>query len=147
MDAVQQSRAEESVQEFANQATTVEELHELMRLMMKCGLERMLDTEMDVHVGRRPMADSATSGLSPSLAASEKRRSPNRRNGRGRKMVQGDLDAVTLSTPRDWDGVGRDSYGKFAPGQGEFAIELSNGGCGFLRGTRRRGPTDGRSVA
>ena len=39
--------------EFAGQATTVEELNGLMRLMMKSGLERMLNTEMDVHLGRR----------------------------------------------------------------------------------------------
>ncbi len=54
MDALFQSRAEELASEFANQATTVEELNELMRLMLKSGLERMLNTEMDVHLGRRP---------------------------------------------------------------------------------------------
>ncbi len=54
MDALFQSRAQELATEFASQATTVEELNELMRLMLKSGLERMLDTEMDVHLGRRP---------------------------------------------------------------------------------------------
>ena len=39
--------------EFASEATTIEDLNGLMRLMMKSGLERMLDTEMDVHLGRR----------------------------------------------------------------------------------------------
>ena len=53
MDALLQSRAQQLATEFASQATTVEELNELMRLMMKSGLERMLDTEMDVHLGRR----------------------------------------------------------------------------------------------
>ena len=53
MDASFQSRAEQLAKEFAGQATTVEELNGLMRLMMKSGLERMLDTEMDVHLGRR----------------------------------------------------------------------------------------------
>ena len=42
MDALLQSRAQELATEFASQATTVEELNELMRLMMKSGLERML---------------------------------------------------------------------------------------------------------
>jgi len=42
MDALLQSRAQQLATEFASQATTVEELNELMRLMMKSGLERML---------------------------------------------------------------------------------------------------------
>jgi transposase-like protein len=104
MDAVLQSRAEELATEFAGQATTVEELNELMRLMMKSGLERMLDTEMDVHLGRRslkPLAEAKASGT----PAADKKRSPNRRNGRSQKRVQGDLGQVTLSTPRDRDGT------------------------------------------
>lgn len=102
MDALLQSRAQQLATEFASQATTVEELNELMRVMMKSGLERMLDTEMDVHLGRRvvaPLAD-APACISP---AGERRRSPNRRNGRSRKTVQGDLGEVTLATPRDRD--------------------------------------------
>jgi transposase-like protein len=103
MDAVLQSRVEELAKEFASQATTVEELNELMRLMMKRGLERMLDTEMDVHLGRRSVASlDAAATLSQ---ATGKRRSPNRRNGRSRKTVQGDLGEVTLTTPRDRDGT------------------------------------------
>ena len=82
-----------------SQATTVEELNELMRVMMKSGLERMLDSEMDVHLGRRSVAAAAT------LPAPAKQRSPNRRNGRSRKRVQGDLGQVTLSTPRDRNGT------------------------------------------
>ena len=104
MDALLQSRAQQLATEFASQATSIEELNELMRLMMKSGLERMLDTEMDVHLGRRPVADGARTS-SPALPASEKRRSPNRRNGRSRKTVQGDLGEVTLATPRDRDGT------------------------------------------
>ena len=102
MDALLQSRAQELATEFARQATTVEEVNELMRVMMKSGLERMLDSEMDVHLGRRsvgPMEATAT------LPAPAKQRSPNRRNGRSRKRVQGDLGQVTLSTPRDRDGT------------------------------------------
>ena len=49
-----QSRAEQlAAEEFASSATTIEELNGLMRLMMKSGLERMLNTEMDVHLGRQ----------------------------------------------------------------------------------------------
>ena len=76
MDALLQSWAQQLATEFANQATTVEELNELSRLMMKSGLERMLDTEMNVHLGRRlaaPVAETAAS-VAP---AGEKKRSPN----------------------------------------------------------------------
>jgi len=104
MDASLQSRAQDLATEFASQATTVQELNDLMRLMMKSGLERMLDTEMDVHLGRRPVADGASTS-SPPPPAGEQRRSPNRRNGRSRKTVQGDLGEVTLATPRDRDGT------------------------------------------
>jgi transposase-like protein len=103
MDALYRSRAEELASEFASQATTVEELNELMRLMLKSGLERMLNTEMDVHLGRRPGAEAAVSSLPAS--GGEKQRSPNRRNGRSKKTVQGDLGEVTLATPRDRDGT------------------------------------------
>ena len=51
MDASLQSRAEQLAKELPSRRTTVEELNGLMRLMMKSGLERMLDTEMDVHLG------------------------------------------------------------------------------------------------
>jgi transposase-like protein len=102
MDAKLQSRAEELAQEFAGQATTIEELNELMRLMMKRGLERMLDTELDVHLGRRRLSSAAAGAASP---ADKPQRSPNRRNGRSKKTVQGDLGQVTLSTPRDRDGT------------------------------------------
>ncbi len=104
MDATLQSRAEQLATEFAGQATTVEELNQLMRLMMKSGLERMLDAEMDVHLGRRTLPEGASASvLAP--PAGPQRRSPNRRNGRSRKTVQGDLGEVTLSTPRDREGT------------------------------------------
>jgi transposase-like protein len=100
MDARMQSRAEELAAEFAGSATTIEELNQLMRLMMKSGLERMLDTEMDVHLGRRP---SATGQVEQ--AATATKAPPNRRNGRSQKTVQGELGEVTLSTPRDREGT------------------------------------------
>jgi putative transposase len=108
MDASFQSRVEQLAAEFANEATTVEELNGLMRLMMKSGLERMLDTEMDVHLGRRsaPTLDKLKAAQAePSTAADERQGPPNRRNGRSRKTVQGDVGEVTLNTPRDRDGT------------------------------------------
>jgi putative transposase len=115
MDVSLQSRAEQLASEFASQARTAEDLNGLMRLMMKSALERMLNTEMDVHLGRKALAGvgpveqrpgempgSAESAASP---ASSGKRSPNRRNGRSAKTVQGDLGELTLATPRDRDGT------------------------------------------
>jgi putative transposase len=105
MDASLQSRVEQFAEDFAGEATTIEELNGLMRLMMKSGLERMLNTEMDVHLGRRATpsadkleADESEGERSPS---GEKQGPPNRRNGRSRKTVQGDMGEVTIATPRD----------------------------------------------
>jgi putative transposase len=112
MDASLRLRAEQLASEMAGQATTVEDLSGLMRLMMKSALERMLNTEMDVHLGRRP---AATAGDAPSppaqsspaeaVAASPGQRRSNRRNGRSRKTVQGDQGELTLATPRDRNGT------------------------------------------
>ena len=100
MDASLQSRAEQLAAEFAGQATTVDELNTLLRAMMKSGLEQMLDTEMDVHLGRKgtPQDDQQ-----PSAQEGKKKGSSNRRNGRSRKTVQGDLGEVSIETPRDRD--------------------------------------------
>jgi putative transposase len=97
MDESLESRAEQLAAEFANSATTITELNQLMRLMMKSGLERMLNTEMDVHLGRKEDAESP--------AAEEAKRTGNRRNGRSKKTVQGELGEVTLKTPRDRNGT------------------------------------------
>ena len=71
MDAFFQSRVEQLATEFANQAKTAEDLNGLMRLMMKSALERMLNTEMDVHLGRRPSPQAAVAELAPEELASE----------------------------------------------------------------------------
>jgi transposase-like protein len=95
---------------MAGQATTIQDLNGLMRLMMKSALERMLDTEMDVHLGRRPApaaeTEAPTAETPPATdEAAPAKRSPNRRNGRSQKTVQGDQGELTLSTPRDRDGT------------------------------------------
>ena len=97
MDEKLESRAQQLAEEFANSATTIDELNGLMRLMMKSGLEKMLNTEMDVHLGRKGDAESP--------ASEEAKRSGNRRNGRSKKTVQGELGEVTLDTPRDRNGT------------------------------------------
>jgi putative transposase len=109
MDASLQARAEQLASEFAGQATTAEELNGLMRLMLKSALERMLNTELDVHLGRRQVPTAATAEEVPATAAlaapSRTKRGRNRRNGRSSKTVQGDLGELTISTPRDRNGT------------------------------------------
>lgn len=102
MDASFQSKAEQLAAEFAGQATTVDELNALLRAMMKSGLEQMLDTEMDVHLGRKGTSENDAPS---SHTGGKKKGSTNRRNGRSRKTVAGDLGEVTLDTPRDRDGT------------------------------------------
>jgi transposase-like protein len=116
MDASLHARAEQLATEFASQAKTAEDLNGLLRLMMKSALERMLNTELDVHLGRRSSPPTAVAELpleetppsrEPSSAslARPRKRSPNRRNGKSPKTVQGDLGGLTIDTPRDRDGT------------------------------------------
>jgi putative transposase len=105
MDASLQARAEQLASEFAGQATTAEELNGLMRLMIKSALERMLNTEMDVHLGRRPLGTATEQPLETVPSPAQAPRKPNRRNGRSSKTVQGDLGELTLATPRDRAGT------------------------------------------
>jgi len=98
MDGSFQERAEQLATEFAGQATTVEELNGLMRLMLKSGLERMLNTELDVHLGRRPAVVADPTADKPETPPGGKK---NRRNGHSPKTIKGDLGEVTLDTPRD----------------------------------------------
>lgn len=111
MDASLQSQAEQLASQFATQARTAEDLNDLMRLMMKSALERMLDTEMDFHLGRLGTAGNTESEISEPASesstspADSRKRSPNRRNGRSRKTVRADVGDLTISTPRDRDGT------------------------------------------
>lgn len=110
MDASLRSRAEQLAKEMASEAKTAEDLNSLMRLMMKSALERMLDTEMDVHLGRKVVpAESEAStteaaSTTSATAAEPSKGRRNRRNGRSRKTVQGDMGELTIATPRDRDG-------------------------------------------
>jgi len=115
MDAGFQKRVEELAKEFAGQASTADELNGFLRTIVKSALERMLNTEMDVHLGRRPAALSAVESSPPPLAEftstdvptppPAKKGSPNRRNGHSRKRVDGEFGEVSLTTPRDRDGT------------------------------------------
>ena len=104
MDAILTAKAERLASEMATQARTLEDLNGLMRSMMKSALERMLNTELDVHLGRRtipaltaePGADDIVSDPSAAAPTAGRR---NRRNGHSQKSVQGDMGELTLTTP------------------------------------------------
>lgn len=101
MDATLQARIDELATEIAGDAKTIEDVNGVIRLMMKSTLERMLDTEIDVHLGRRSAGAGPKNPSEEPQHASRKRRSTNRRNGRSRKTVQGELGEIEIETPRD----------------------------------------------
>jgi transposase-like protein len=112
MDASLQSKAEQLASEIAGQAKTAEDLNGLMRLMMKSALERMLDTEMDVHLGRKTLPGDPAESPPGKPASTEaappaggKKQSSNRRNGRSRKTLRSDVGELTIATPRDRQGT------------------------------------------
>jgi transposase-like protein len=73
----------------------------------------MLNTEMDVHLGRRPLAEpsdqSAATATTPAdlpeVETEPAKKGPNRRNGRSKKTVRSDTGDLTIATPRDRDGT------------------------------------------
>jgi putative transposase len=101
MDATLRLKAEQLAGDIAQQAKTLDDLNGLLRTLMKSALERMLDTEMDVHLGRKmiaalPVVQDEADGQA-ALA--------NRRNGHSKKTVRSDRGELTLDTPRDRDGT------------------------------------------
>ena len=99
MDANLAKQTEALAQEIACQATTLEDLNGLMRTLMKSALERMLDTEMEVHLGRTPSSVNSESVGSVNESSTPKKR--NRRNGHSSKTIQGDMGKLPLEIPRD----------------------------------------------
>jgi putative transposase len=109
MDTMLRLKAEQMAAEMAEKVRTPADVEALMRLMMKSVMERVLDVEMDHHLGRRPAAvDEAPAPASPATAeeaapSASKRR--NRRNGRTSKTVRANLGEITIDTPRDRNGT------------------------------------------
>jgi putative transposase len=138
MDVALQTRADQLANEMAGQARTIEDINDLMRRMMKAALERMLNTEMDVHLGRNKSVSAeggAGSAIEPPPAfeagtppTGSARRAANRRNGRSRKTVRAELGDLTIATPRDRDGtfepqlVGK--YQRHVPGFDEKILAM-----------------------
>src|SRR5262245_9631668 len=103
MDATLKLKAEQLATEIANQAKTLDDVNGLLKTLMKSALERMLDTEMDVHLGRK--ADSALPAPPTKEVAGNRPSPANRRNGHSQKTVSGDLGEIPLETPRDRQGT------------------------------------------
>jgi putative transposase len=102
MDAIVMKKANELAEELAGQATTLEDLNGVMRSLMKSALERMLNTELEVHLGRgSSMLPEAA--LTPEAVAAPQRR--NRKNGTSPKTIQGDMGKLPLAIPRDRNGT------------------------------------------
>src|SRR6266567_1814761 len=102
MDATLKLKAEQLAGDIANQARTLDDLNGLLRTLMKSALERMLDSEMDVHLGRKTIA--ALPAV-VAVEAGDQAVSANRRNGHSKKTIRGDSGELTLDTPRDRDGT------------------------------------------
>jgi putative transposase len=102
MDAILKTHVEKLANEIAGQASTLEDVNGLMRSLLKKTLERMLNTEMDVHLGRRgqPTDDSAVADV-PMTEDPAPTVRKNRRNGHSQKTVGSDMGEFTLQTPRD----------------------------------------------
>lgn len=132
MDDALRNRAQVLAREIAGQARTIEDVNGLMRLMMKSALERMLDTEMDVHLGRRPPADSTGPLAAAATTATESpesfKRGSNRRNGRSKKTVRSETGDLKITTPRDRDGTFEpqliEKYQRRVPGFDEKILAL-----------------------
>jgi transposase-like protein len=109
MDVILKDQAEKFANELAAQVSTLDDLNGLMRAMMRTALERMLNTEMDVHLQRRG-ATGPTHAPAPSGPATDAPDAPpiapkNRRNGHSKKTVGSDMGEFTLKTPRDRNGT------------------------------------------
>jgi transposase-like protein len=94
MEAKLTAQAEQMAAELATQAGTVDDLNALLRGLMKSALQRMLESEMGAHLKRQD----------PPLPF-EPPAPKNRRNGRSKKTVQGELGEIPIAVPRDRDGT------------------------------------------
>ena len=104
MDAALMKKAEELANEVAVQATTLDELNRVVRSLMSTALEKMLNAELEAHLGdasqgRDDALGQAREALAEQAGSSARRR--NRKNGSSRKTIQGDLGKLPLAIPRD----------------------------------------------
>ena len=121
MDATLRDKAEEMAKSIALNISTQQELSDVMRLMTKSVIERILDAEMDVHLiqcREAALPQSPTAAPDAKVPTAEpaadtpqtprpdrKRGGRNRRNGTSAKTVQGEPGRMTIETPRDRNGT------------------------------------------
>lgn len=113
MDVALIKKTEELAAELAQNSTTLEELNLVMRSLMKSTMERILNTEMDVHLGRRPSVSASLQSEAevagpkeiPADFAAAVLKPRNRRNGVSPKTIQGESGQLPISVPRDRDGT------------------------------------------
>lgn len=113
MDVALMKKTDELAKELAQNATTLEDLNNVVRSLMKSTMERMLNTEMDVHLGRRLTAAAGTANAAEMTdqtateagVAATSSNSRNRRNGTSPKTIQGESGKLPISVPRDRDGT------------------------------------------
>ncbi len=81
---------------WPHRSPRLEDLNGLMRTMMKTALERMLNTEMDVHLQRRGLTRTPTQPRRIARSRLTHDHLPNnRRNGHSKKTVRGDMGEFT----------------------------------------------------
>ena len=106
MDARLLKKTDELAEELATQVSTLEELNGVMRSLMKSALERMLNSELEVHLSRDASpAAAGDQGPLAGLAEAASRKPGNRKNGTTPKTVQGDSGKLPLDIPRDRNGT------------------------------------------
>ncbi len=109
MDANLTRMADELATELATSAGTLADVNGVMRLLMKAALEKMLNTELEVHLGRGAdgLAETLVEAREDAPAGSEHEASSprNRKNGFSPKTIQGDLGKLPLDIPRDRHGT------------------------------------------
>ncbi len=110
MDVTLTQKTEDLAAELAQNVTTLEELNTAMRSLMKSTMERMLNTEMDVHLGRRSVPairalDDSAATTSEAADAALSSKGGNRRNGTSPKTIQGESGKLPIDIPRDRHGT------------------------------------------
>lgn len=108
MDATLAKKAEEFAKTIVARTTTLEEVNDTLRALMKSALESMLNSELDTHLGRNSETASAISsgsinsemseGTGEVLEASQLK---NRKNGTSPKTIRCDMGTLPLDIPRD----------------------------------------------
>jgi len=110
-------KADELARELAGKATTMEELNGVMRSLMKTAIETMLNSEMNVHLGRGRLSGAAEASPGEDEVSGPDRgevegvlsawpsKRRNRRNGSNPKTIQGESGELPIAVPRDREGT------------------------------------------